>query len=247
MRYIGIIYSAMAIVAYIPSIPLTDKGCAILGYIQWRTFVVINVMLGVIMIHRLHAMYQRSRKMLIFLILTFATVTIASVVIVVIHSNHLVWDEVILSGIYYCVAYGSDPLLRVDTWILNTVWEALALCLAIRIAVKHFLELQRSSIGWGIGDCFTVLMKTHVLYFAAFAAVSFCSIGMLSSNLSNSAIYSGILRIASLVQMFVLGPRLILDVRQYHAKLTTNSDEGASMTTIAFQEHVLVLSSRGDV
>jgi len=38
--------------------------------------------------------------------------------------------------------------------------------------------------------------------------------------------------------MFVLGPRLILSIRDYQAKLVTNSDEGTAMSTIAFQERV---------
>jgi hypothetical protein len=40
--------------------------------------------------------------------------------------------------------------------------------------------------------------------------------------------------------MFVLGPRLILSVRDYDAKLVSNSDEGTCLSTVAFQE-------RGDV
>jgi hypothetical protein len=51
-----------------------------------------NILL-VIMIHRLHAMYQRSRKMLIFLAVTFLAVSIASVVMVARDSNHLIWGE----------------------------------------------------------------------------------------------------------------------------------------------------------
>jgi hypothetical protein len=47
--------------------------------------------------------------------------------------------------------------------------------------------------------------------------------------------------------MFVLGPRLILSVREYNAKLVANSDEGTAMTTIAFGERVLQESSGGDV
>jgi hypothetical protein len=54
------------------------------------------------------------------------------------------------------------------TWILSTVWEVLALCLAVWIVVKHLRELQRSSTGWAIGDCFAVLMRTHVIYFARY-------------------------------------------------------------------------------
>jgi hypothetical protein len=77
-------------------------------------------------------------------------------------------DEVILYGAYhYCVVSGGNSNVIAEAWILNTVWEALALCLAIWITVKHFIELRRSSTGWRIRDCFTVLIKTHVLYFAA--------------------------------------------------------------------------------
>jgi len=35
--------------------------------------------------------------------------------------------------------------------------------------------------------------------------------------------------------MFVLGPRLILSVREYNAKVVARSDEGTCMTSIAFQ------------
>ena len=47
------------------------------------------------------------------------------------------------------------------------------------------------------------------------------------------------------VQMFVLGPRLILGVREHHANLVANSDEGISMTSIAFQERVQISTGSG--
>jgi hypothetical protein len=51
-------------------------------------------------------------------------------------------------------------------------------------------------------------------------------------------ISTAIFEIFSYMQMFVLGPRLILSVRAYHAELVVDSDEGAGMTSIAFQEHI---------
>ncbi|KAG2353633.1 hypothetical protein BDR07DRAFT_1432538, partial [Suillus spraguei] len=146
---------------------------------DWTSFVVM-VMLWVIIITRLHAMYQRSRKILIFLVVTSLAVNIFSGV------------ELILSGTYQC-SYNSvgDILLLVSlTWIIGTVWEVLALCLAIWIAVKHFRELRQHSAGGIIGDCFTVLVQTHVLYFASFAAVSVLHlIADLSSTVCSSFIY----------------------------------------------------------
>jgi hypothetical protein len=38
-----------------------------------------------------------------------------------------------------------------------------------------------------------------------------------------------------MLQMFVLGPRLILSLREYHAKLVARSDGGTGMTSIYFQ------------
>jgi hypothetical protein len=50
--------------------------------------------------------------------------------------------------------------------------------------------------------------------------------------------YDGTSEIITVVQLFVLGPRLILSVRAHHAQLLANSDEGTAMTSIAFQERI---------
>jgi hypothetical protein len=75
-----------------------------------------------------------------------------------------VLDVAILSGTYRCAYAGYQLLLTVANWILRTVWEVLALCLALWITVKYFRELPT---GWTIENLFSVLMKTHVLYFAS--------------------------------------------------------------------------------
>jgi hypothetical protein len=50
-----------------------------------------------------------------------------------------------------------------------------------------------------------------------------------------SAIYTGVFSIAQMLQMFVLGPRLILSVREHHAKVVARADGGLDMMTITFQ------------
>jgi hypothetical protein len=62
---------------------------------------------------------------------------------------------------------------------------------------------------------------------------------------SATNICNGSLRIAISIEMFVLGPRLILSIREYHARAVVNSDAGTGMTTIAFEERVFM--STGDV
>ncbi|KAG1870751.1 hypothetical protein DFJ58DRAFT_23627 [Suillus subalutaceus] len=212
---------------------------------------VVNVILGVIVITRLYAMYQQSRKVLIFLVVIFLVIRIANVVMGAMIMVHMSGEEFVLFGTYQCVIGNAADSLFLDcmTWILGIVWEVLALCLAAWIAIKHFRELRRHSTSGIIGDCFTVLMKTHVSYFASFLAISCSEIGLFSSKLSADAysldtqIYLGLTQIFQFVQLFVLGPRLILGVREYHAKLVANSDTATAMTSIAFQEHVHVSTS----
>ncbi|KAG2124115.1 hypothetical protein BD769DRAFT_1640718 [Suillus cothurnatus] len=202
-----------------------DDRCGLNMYhaLNWIR-VVIEPLLGVIMIARLHAMYQRSRKVLIFVVVILLAITIANVVIAAIIATRTTGEEFILSGTHQCiiVSMGDYMFLSSMTWILGTVWEVLALCFAVWIAVKHFRELRQHSTSGIIGDCFTVLMKTH------------------HSDSLESQIYLGFSQIFLFVQMFVLGPRLILSVREYHAELVANSDTATAMTSIAFEERVHV-------
>ncbi|KAG1738351.1 uncharacterized protein EDB91DRAFT_1138305 [Suillus paluster] len=206
------------------------------------------------MIIRLNAMYHQSGKMLIFLVAIFLGITIACVGITATGTIHTLGEELILSGTYQCnYDYEGDAqLLNSMTWILCTVWEVLALCLAVWSAVKHFRELRQSYRGKTINDCFTVVIRTHVVYFASFAVGSCFALGFLSPTLMDSdsvgtLIYHGVLDVLSVVQMFVLGPRLILGIREYDAKLVADSDTGTRITPIVFQEHVYYVSTGSDV
>lgn len=131
-----------------------------------------------------------------------------------------------------------------ETYTLATVWEVLSLCLALWIVVKHVRELRPATGRTAIGDCFSVLLKSHVLYFAFFAAASCFNLGLMSPNIMDSSSvgaqsYRGILEFVTLLQMFVVGPRLILSVRQYHAQFMATYEAGtAGIHPIAFQEHI---------
>ncbi|KAG1764292.1 hypothetical protein EV702DRAFT_110010 [Suillus placidus] len=250
-RYAGIGYAMINMLINVPTIPTTDAVSTIMYDTGNWTGEVVDVILGAIMITRLHAMYQRSRKVLIFLVVIFLAIRIANTVMIAIKTMQISGEEAVLSGTYQCmIGYAGDVrLLDSMTWILATVWEVLALCLAGWIAVKHFRELRQHSTSGIIGDCFMALMKTHVSYFASFVAVSAFEMSYLSPTLS-ADMYSldvqvciGLSNMFQLVQLFVLGPRLILSIREYHAKLVANSDTATAMTSIAFQEHVHVSTS----
>lgn len=58
-------------------------------------------------------------------------------------------------------------------------------------------------------------------------------------------VYLGIIQFSRVVQMFILGPHLILGLREYHADLVADSDEGTAMTSMDFQERVHVSTGSG--
>ncbi|KAG0695168.1 hypothetical protein DFH29DRAFT_1083459 [Suillus ampliporus] len=236
VRYLGILYSVI-ILWYLPSVPMTDlvgvsdnldwlflqhndcNSCTALYFIQTWMPVVMNAMLGVIMM---------------FLLLAC---TIASGVMTVMGNIGVSGEEVIISGHQICftVNHDAEGLNLIDEMFIPTlVWEVLALCLAVWIVIKHFREMRQSPTGLTMEDCFMVLIRSHVQYFVIFAAVSIFYIGSLSPKIMA-------------LQMFVLGPRLILSIREYHATLVARSDEGTAMTAIAFQERGEYVSTSGGV
>ncbi|KAG2111370.1 hypothetical protein BD769DRAFT_68792 [Suillus cothurnatus] len=251
VRYGGIGYAVMYMLDSVPTISMTDVVSLITYDAPSWMDVIANIMLGVIMIARLHAMYQKSRKVLIFLVVIFLAIRIADVVMLAIVTMQISGAEYILSGTYQCMIdlAGDFVFLESMDSIINIVWEILTLCLAVWIAVRHFRELRQHSTSGIIGDCFTVLMKSHVSYFASFLVVKCFQYGLFSPTFStdmyslDTQIYIGLIQILQMVQMFVLGPRLILGVREYHAKLVANSDTASAMTSIVFEERVHVSTS----
>ncbi|KAG2114913.1 hypothetical protein BD769DRAFT_1673367 [Suillus cothurnatus] len=206
IRYIGIPYSVANVLANMPLFSLTDAVSVpqpsqsypmntsifrgnIMNWAINGTNVVVTAMLGVIMIARLHAMYQRTRSVLIFLVIVFLAVNISCGVIAAMGLKQAAAEVLILSGTYTC-NYGYEgniqPLI-ITIWVLNTVWEVSALCLAVWIAVKHFRDLQRFGLSTGstTGDCFRVLIKSHVFYFASFVGVSCLQLILVSPYFSN--------------------------------------------------------------
>ncbi|KAG2032797.1 hypothetical protein BDR03DRAFT_1094744 [Suillus americanus] len=239
VRYIGILFSAINILSILPFL-ITDKVCAIIWYVGTWVPVIVNAMLGVTMIARIHAMYQGSKKLLIFMVVTLLACTITSGVMVTIENLGFSAQEANLSGYYVCIDYMDTYMtnLSYESMISTAVWEVLALFLTVWIVMKHFRELRRSPAGSTIGDCLTMLMQSHMFYFLAFAIVASLRLGLLSPNIRGSSsvgsdIYSGIWAIAQVLQMFVLGPRLILSIREYHAKLVARADWEIGMTSIS--------------
>ncbi|OAX32759.1 hypothetical protein K503DRAFT_869974 [Rhizopogon vinicolor AM-OR11-026] len=253
VRYLGILYTVVMMMVYLPSALLTDAVSTIFYLVLNWISIIGNIMLDVIIITRLYAMYQQSKQMLIFLVAFLAIKATSTVITMILTIMRVSGEELVLSGAHMCTysPSGDGMIVFEVSWIVATAWETLVLCLAVWIAVKHFRELQRPSTRWIVGDCFMILVKTHVFYFASFVSVSSLQLSedfspkLLNLTSAAAGIFIGILEFTRVVQIFIMGPRLILEVREYHANHVSNSDEGSDMASIVFHERVHISSGGG--
>ncbi|KAG1787074.1 uncharacterized protein HD556DRAFT_1411193 [Suillus plorans] len=95
-----------------------------------------------------------------------------------------------------------------------------------------------------------VLTKSHVAYFASFVVASCLELGYLSPAISASnsnslgpPIYTGVASIFLLMQLFVLGSRLVLGIREHYARVEADSYAVTNLSSIACQERVHVQTS----
>ncbi|KAG2357152.1 hypothetical protein BDR07DRAFT_1421248 [Suillus spraguei] len=275
VRYIGILSLRTTSILSILPVLITDVVSTINWYIWTWNPVIVNAILGVVMIARINAMYQGSKKLFIFLVVTLLACTITpelwwllkTWVFQAQETHGQLPEEAVLSGYYTCITYGeTNPSLNYEWLTPILVWEILALFLVVWNVVMHFRKLRRSQTGSSIGDCLTMLIESHAFYFLAFATVASLRLGSLSNatvrrhvtgicscpliiSIQNTtsiwnAVYSGIWSIAQVLQMFVLGPRLILSIREYYAKISDRADGGIGMTSIAFQADGGALTGR---
>ncbi|KAG1793380.1 uncharacterized protein BJ212DRAFT_769550 [Suillus subaureus] len=87
------------------------------------------------------------------------------------------------------------------------------------------------------------LQKSWCAALSLTSACNYCSSFLQNSNSIGVRILSVAVQILLYVQMFVLGPRLILSVRESHVKFVANSNAETSMNSIVFQERVHVPTS----
>jgi hypothetical protein len=112
VRYLGILFVTLTMPSSATTISLTDTECFIIYVIRNWTSVVVFVMLWVIIITRLHAMYQGSRKIVIFLIVTFLADNVFNGVVSIMTTMHTSGEELVLSGTYHCsIGHAEDTIL----------------------------------------------------------------------------------------------------------------------------------------
>ncbi|KAG2141175.1 uncharacterized protein EDB93DRAFT_641209 [Suillus bovinus] len=138
VRYAGISYAVIQILANVPTTFGTGEVSRIMSILTIWINLIVHAKLSVIMMARLYAMYQGSRKVLIILITILLAVYITGGLVTAMSESNSSWEELTLFGTF------------------------VALCFALCVTVKHFRELRRYSAG-GMGLFCCVNENSHCL------------------------------------------------------------------------------------
>ncbi|KAH7907741.1 hypothetical protein BJ138DRAFT_445012 [Hygrophoropsis aurantiaca] len=145
--------------------------------LNWAENIFIVAMQAILVI-RVYALFNRSKKVLVFLATTYVLQATATIVITGLIANKRVLDEYYLSigspvgSVVQPVSVDNNSptssfliTLTRDSTILPIVFDTILMLFALWAFVKHALEAKTSNGGWRINVLVSILVADHLLYF----------------------------------------------------------------------------------
>ncbi|KAH7903663.1 hypothetical protein BJ138DRAFT_1167787 [Hygrophoropsis aurantiaca] len=213
--------------------------------VNWANNIFLLTMQAILVI-RVYALFNRSKKVLIFLATFYVLQAIATIAITGLIANKRVLDK---SFTYAGPALGSVVqgfvtnfptfLLTAerDNSILSVVFDSILLCFALWAFGKHALEAKTLNKGWSINVLVRTVVADHLLYFVC--NLIWLSLALATTNAGDSYTILGILvndlSILSATLVVVAGPRMVISLRTIENKTRGEGEtlEG-EMSTIRF-------------
>ncbi|KAG0706603.1 hypothetical protein DFH29DRAFT_900386 [Suillus ampliporus] len=239
-RYVGL---AIAIVQIweAPGILLSDTECGIVGRSWSWGMVVLACTMYAIMAIRVFAMYNRSKKMGIFLVICFLAASASRGIIdglALVLTSGSTSEERILFGRRVCTTSMALVVPFLDG-IPSICIELLFLLLAARVLVRHRLEMRRTrqDYGFGGGGSDTLdILRDHVQHFLCYLIFNIMQVAAISMNgdTDGSRWYRSIAIFFVTIQQCVLVPRLIISIREYFSQVDYVSDSTTDLDIMSF-------------
>ncbi|KAH7907648.1 hypothetical protein BJ138DRAFT_459526 [Hygrophoropsis aurantiaca] len=156
-------------------------------YINWTYSVNVNLFLAinwtnniflltmqVILVIRVYALFNRSKKVLIFMTTSYILQATATFVMSGLTANKRVLDRYVTSvgpaigSVAQVINENPSAFLNImdeDNIILTIVFDTILVFFALWAFVKHALEARTLNGGWSINVLVRTLMADHLLYF----------------------------------------------------------------------------------
>ncbi|KAG2141014.1 hypothetical protein DEU56DRAFT_979887 [Suillus clintonianus] len=215
--------------------------CGIVGRIWSWGMAALACTMYAIMAIRVFAMYHRSLKIRIFIVVCFLAASASRGIM-----DGLAFDfargsipvEYVLSGTRVCTM-SMAPVVPFLDGIPSIRIELLFLLLAARVLVEHTREMQGIRpdriFGDGVGDSLAI-MRDHVLHFSCYLILSVMQVAAISTNgdTDGGQWYRSIAVFFVTIQQCVLVPRLVITMREYFSQFDYALDSAADFSVMAF-------------
>ncbi|KAG2153583.1 uncharacterized protein EDB93DRAFT_225392 [Suillus bovinus] len=181
---------------------------------------------------RVFAMYHRSMRMRIFLIICFLAASAFRGI-----TGGLISEEYVLSRTGVCTT-SMPPKVPFLDGIPSLCIELLFLLLVVRALVEYVREMQRTHSDYGFGDGHSdslAILRDHVLHFS-YLILSVMQVATISTNgdSNGSRWYRSTAIFFVTIQQCVLVPRLVISTREYFSQLDYVSDGITDLDVMAF-------------
>jgi len=164
-----------------------------------------------LMILRVYAMYNRSRRILAILLVIYILVmvpVIAKLAAYIMTEKDYLTVVLSMADVKFCVLADNKPLITTYTVIALGILGVLLCILAVAKFVRHSLEMHKAIKQWRSDQYMKLFARESILYFIAnlLFYVVFC--------IPNFGTPYIVLLIMSGVFPYVLAPRFVLSVRE---------------------------------
>ncbi|KAH7907232.1 hypothetical protein BJ138DRAFT_1129315 [Hygrophoropsis aurantiaca] len=225
-------------------------NAAMYVYINWTYSVIVNILLVInwtenifiltmqaMLVIRVYALFNQSKKVLIFLATCYVLQAVAVFVITGLMSNKQVLEKDYTSvgpaigSVEQAITANLSAVSNTmdqDSTILSIAFDSILLLFALWAFVKHALEAKTVNGGWSINVLVRTLVADHVLYFI-------CNLIWLSLSIAANSVefsVSSAILLGNTLDVFgalvvVAGPRMVISIRT-----TENKTRGKSTATL---------------
>ncbi|KAH7927428.1 hypothetical protein BV22DRAFT_1127354 [Leucogyrophana mollusca] len=188
---------------------------------------------------RVYAMYAQSRKILIFLAVSFLAQSVAILALNVAYGASLsarFMTEYIYSGIHVCI--GDETVSQIeDALALSIVYpeiffDTLLLILALWCFARHSTESIQISGQWEVNRWIRILLQDSILYFVLDTAATLLN-GGYAFYLTGT--YAIMVSTFKQIEPSLLAPRLVISIREYHRQVVEDSELHVQMESMIFR------------
>ncbi|KAH7907903.1 hypothetical protein BJ138DRAFT_1158859 [Hygrophoropsis aurantiaca] len=240
-----IVAVAGALVAYDQVLTFAQEANATMYLaVAWGQTVFLLAMQAILVV-RVYALFNRSKKVLVFLATFYCLQSTAVLVIGGFVSNNRVLHEYFTSigptigSVTQIVVENNSGLLLIaqDSTIVSVVFDIVLLIFALWAFVRHALEAKTIHGGWSINALVKTMVADHLVYFI-------CNLTWLSLSLAMGYVTEFNVFIASLNDVLnistalavVAGPSMVISLRaqEYKSRGSEGTSNGEELSIIRF-------------